>query len=98
MCNVTFSKLCRIFVFHPGVKNSLDMDSGGLKDYPQFFVCKSELTFFRGSLIPSPTIDGKHPWCKLWLESSNFADFSYILFDNFKSISLWAGNQHNFEF
>ena len=54
MCNVTFSKLARICVFHPRDKNSLDMDSGGPKDHPQFFVCKSEVFLFKGSLITSP--------------------------------------------
>ena len=55
--NVKFSKIARIFVFHPGDKNSLDLDSGGPKVYPQFFVWKSEVFFFKGSLITPPSTD-----------------------------------------
>ena len=58
--NVKFSKRARIFVFHPGDKNSLDIDSVDLKDHPQFFVCKSEVFFFRGSLITSPNVHTKY--------------------------------------
>ena len=42
------------------VKNSLDMDSGGLKDQPQFFVCQSEVFFIRRSIITSPNAHGRH--------------------------------------
>ena len=44
-------------MFHPGDTYSLDMDSGGLKYHSQFFVCKSGLFFFMGSIITSPNAD-----------------------------------------
>ena len=67
--NVTFSKTPRIFVFHQGDKNSLDIDSVDLKDHPQFFVCKLELIFFRvssvgksiGSIEPSEILPNHAP-------------------------------------
>ena len=49
--------LSRNFVFGAEDKNSFDMGFRGLKDHPQFFVCKSEVLFFKWSLITTPILD-----------------------------------------
>ena len=50
--------LSRNFVFGAEDKNSFDMGFRGLKDHPQFFVCKSEVFFFKWSLITTPNLGG----------------------------------------
>ena len=47
MSNIKFSMLSRNFVFDAEDKNSFDMGFRGLKDHPQFFVCKSEVFLAR---------------------------------------------------
>ena len=57
MSNIKFSMLSRNFVFDAEDKNSFDIGFRGLKDHPQFFVCKSEVFFFKWSLITTPSKD-----------------------------------------
>ena len=56
--------LSRNFVFGAEDKNSFDMGFRGLKDHPQFFVCKSEVLFFKWSLITTPSAQAQK-LCKL---------------------------------
>ena len=64
MSNIKFSMLSRNFVFGAEDKNSFDMGFRGLKDHPQFFVCKSEVLFFKWSLITTPSAQAQK-LCKL---------------------------------
>ena len=66
-------------MFHPGGTYSLDMDSGGLKYHSQFFVCKSGLFFFMGSIITSPNADT--------------CNYSHFYLQNLSSYGVYRGQQ-----
>ena len=66
-------------MFHSGDTYSFDMDSGGLKYHSQFFVCKSGLFFFMGSIITSPNADT--------------CNYSHFYLQNLSSYGVYRGQQ-----